>query len=297
MLNKNSVFLLISILFWGFSFVAIKVALREVSPLEMISVRFLLASLTLLMIIKIKGLSLKTRVMRFKLVLAAFIVFLHFWIMATGMKETTASNAAWILAAAPVFVAILANLYLKESLHLSQWGGLGLAFVGVFLLTDNGDMANLGWLDSRADLLLLSSCVTWALYTVSTREITARVHPLVATFWMVTIAGLFFVPCTLATSGYHKFIELNNDTYLSLVFLGVFCLAIAFWLWSEGLKRGKAAEVSVYLYVEPLVAMLAGWWLLDENITVWLISGAVFISAGVYLSERISKIRTAVQKA
>ena len=102
MIKKNSLFLLISILFWGFSFVAIKVALYEVSPVEMIAVRFLLASVTLFIIIRAKGLPFKTRNKRFKLLLAAFIVFLHFWIMAVGMKETAASSAAWILAAAPI---------------------------------------------------------------------------------------------------------------------------------------------------------------------------------------------------
>ncbi|MBN1213217.1 MAG: EamA family transporter [candidate division Zixibacteria bacterium] len=291
MLNRNSLFLLISILFWGFSFVAIKVALYEVSPVEMIAVRFLLASVTLFIIIKAKGLPFKTPHKRFKLLLAAFIVFLHFWIMAVGMKETAASSAAWILAAAPIFVALLANYYLKETLRFSQWGGLMLAFAGVFILTYNGDPANLGWLDSRGDLLLLASCGTWALYTVGTRDITREVHPLVATFWMVTIAGLVFVPYTLFTTGFEKFLTLQGKTYLSLVFLGVFCLAIAFWLWSEGLKRSKAAEVSVFLYVEPLVAMFAGWWLLSERITVWLLLGAVLISLGVYLSEKFSKIK------
>jgi len=290
-LNRHALILLISVLFWGFSFVAIKVALREVTPIEMIAVRFLLASLTLLIIIKAKKLSLRVGEMRIKLIIAAFVVFLHFWIMAVGMKETGASNAAWILAAAPIFVAFLANYYLKESLKLSQWGGLLLAFVGVFLLTYNGDLANLGWLSSRGDLLLFASCGTWALYTVGTRDITRKVHPLVATFWMVTIAGLVFVPYTLLTTGYEKFLSLSGNIYLSLVFLGVFCLAIAFWLWSEGLKRSKAAEVSIFLYIEPVIAMFAAWWLLSENITVWLIFGAVLISVGVYLSEKYARVK------
>jgi len=290
-LNRHALILLISVLFWGFSFVAIKVALREVTPIEMIAVRFLLASLTLLIIIKAKKLSLRVGEMRIKLIIAAFVVFLHFWIMAVGMKETGASNAAWILAAAPIFVAFLANYYLKESLKLSQWGGLLLAFVGVFLLTYNGDLANLGWLSSRGDLLLFASCGTWALYTVGTRDITRKVHPLVATFWMVTIAGLVFVPYILLTTGYEKFLTLSGNIYLSLVFLGVFCLAIAFWLWSEGLKRSKAAEVSIFLYIEPVIAMFAAWWLLSENITVWLIFGAVLISVGVYLSEKYARVK------
>ena len=79
-------------------------------------------------------------------------------------------------------------------------------------------------------------------------------------------------------------------TAVSLVFLGVFCLAIAFWLWAEGLSRKTAAEVGVYLYIEPLFTMIFAWILLSEGITVWLITGAVLISLGVYLSERSGRV-------
>ncbi len=283
----SSVFLLLPVLFWGVSYIAIKVVLTELEPVEMISVRFLLAVPVLYVIIKKKRLAVWPKAMHVKLVIAAGVIFLHFWVMATGMKETSASNTAWILTTAPIFIALLSWAYLKEPFTASQWGGLLLAAGGVVFLTYNGDLANLRWINSRGDVIVLGSCVTWAFYTVGAREITAKVNPLVATFWMTAIAGLVFIPYTLLTSGYEKFLHLNPVTILSLVFLGVFCLAIAFWLWSEGLARANAAEVGVWLYVEPLFTVVAAAILLGESVTLWLAIGAILISLGVYVSEKL----------
>ncbi len=289
----SSLFLVLPVLFWGISYIAIKVVLRELEPVEMISVRFLLAAPVLFVIIKLKRLRLWPLSMKAKLVAGAFIVFLHFWVMATGMKETSASNTAWILTTAPIFIALLGWVYLKEKFTTAQWLGLAVALAGVLALIYNGNPANFGWIHTRGDVIVLGSCVTWAIYTVVTRELTARIDPLVVTFWMVTIAGAVFIPFTLITTGPQKFLTLNANTNISLVFLGVFCLAIAFWLWSEGLARQTAAEVGVYLYIEPLVTMIGAWVLLGEMITVWLIIGAIMISVGVYVSERFGKLRLA----
>jgi len=247
-------FLLFPVVFWGISYIAIKVVLRELEPVEMISVRFLLAAPTLYLIIRLKGLQIWPVAEFGKLVLAAFMIFLHFWVMAVGMKETTASNTAWILTTAPIFIAILSWIYLKEKFSGWQWLGLFVACSGVWFLTYNGDFANFQWTNSRGDVIVLGSCVTWAIYTVGTRDITKKVNPLVATFWMIAIAGMVFIPYTLMTSGIERFMNLQDNTYISLLFLGIFCLAIAFWLWSEGLARQTAAEVGIYLYVEPLIS-------------------------------------------
>lgn len=288
-LDRHTVFLTLAVLFWGLSYIAIKVVLRELEPVEMISVRFLLAAPTLYIVARLRGLSVWPVAKHGKLVLASFVVFAHFWIMATGMKETSASNTAWILTTAPIFIALLARVYLKELFSAKQWLGVLLAVAGVVVLTANGDLANLAWIQSRGDLIVLGSCVTWAIYTVLTRDITDCVDPIVATFWMTTTAGLIFVPYTLVTSGLQPFVVLQPITWASLVFLGVFCLAIAFWLWALGLSRKTAAEVGVYLYIEPLFTMMFAWLLLSEQITIWLLLGATLICLGVWAAERKAK--------
>lgn len=292
-MNRSTLFLLISVTFWGFSFSAIKICLTELTPVEMISGRFVLASLTLLLILKIKGVPLKVTAMRGRLTIAAFMVFLHFWIMAVGMQETTATNTAWILSVAPVSVALLAWVYLKERFSWAGWTGLLVATLGLVVMVYNGDASNLTLVKSKGDLIVLASCGSWAIYTVLTRQLMAKINPMLATFWMVTIAGAVFVPYTMITSGIEVYTNLRTGTLIALVFLGICCLAIAFWLWSEGLKRMSATQVGVVLYIEPLIATVAAWMILGEIITLWILAGGLLISAGVYLSEKFGKVTLA----
>lgn len=292
-MTRSTLFLLISVTFWGFSFSAIKICLTQLTPVEMISGRFIMASLTLFLILKAKKIPLGIHTMRVRLSLAAFMVFLHFWIMAVGMKETTATNTAWILAFAPMSVALLAWVYLKERFSWLGWTGLIVATIGLVAMVFNGDLVNLTFVKSRGDLIVFTSCFSWAIYTILTRELMAQLSPMAATFWMVTVAGAIFVPYTLITSGIGVYAALEFRTWIALIFLGVFCLAIAFWLWSEGLKRLSATKVGVVLYIEPLVATYAAWLILDEQITLWIIGGGLLIMAGVYISEKFGTVKIA----
>ena len=86
---------------------------------------------------------------------------------------------------------------------------------------------------------------------------------------------------------------MKDNTYISLLFVGVFCRAIAFWLWSEGLARQTAGEVDIYLYVEPLITVVGAWALIGESITIWLVVGGVLISIGVYIAEKYGAVKVA----
>ncbi|MDZ4723422.1 MAG: DMT family transporter [candidate division Zixibacteria bacterium] len=282
-------YLIASVLFWGVSYISIKIVLAELEPVEMISGRLILASLALGAVLLFRRTD-PFRISNWLGILAmSAVIFLHLWVMATGMQETTASNTAWILTTAPFFVALLSWMYLKEKLNASQWIGLLVACIGVVALVYNGNPANLAWSNSRGDIIVLGSCLTWGVYTVGMRRLSQKVDPLVATFWMCLIASCVWVPHTLYHTGYQKYLDLSPNAAGHLIFLGIFCLALAFWFWSEGLKRQPAAEVGVYLYVEPLITVVAAWWLIDEGITLWLIIGAILITLGVYISERYNR--------
>ncbi|SYZ72966.1 putative DMT superfamily drug/metabolite permease [Candidatus Zixiibacteriota bacterium] len=286
-----SIFLLIAVVFWGFSYIAIKVSLQYLSPVELIAARFVLGGVTLGAIIWWKGLSFSLKGQFKTLLLSGGIVFVHFWIMATGMETTTATNTAWILTTAPIFIALLSFFLLKEPFGKIQIISIILATFGVVLLVSNGKLGSLDWIKSTGDWIVLGSCVTWAIYTIVSRKTAKRLDPLVATFWTIALAAVVIVPYSLTVSGYAVYAKMATDGIIAVLFLGIGCLAISFWFWSEGLARKPAGEVGIYLYLEPLFAMFGGYLFLKEGITFWLILGALFIVAGVYLSERLGRIR------
>ncbi len=285
-----SLYLFLAVFLWAFSYIAIKEALNYLDPVELIAARFVLGAATLLAIIKYRGYSLSFHGQVGKILISGGIVFVHFWIMATGMQDTSASNTAWILATAPIFIALLAALTFKEKLGWARAAGIIVATAGIIILVSKGDPGRLDWISSKGDWIVLSSCLTWAVYTIYTRKITERVPPLVATFWMIALAGLIVLPLSLVTSGVEDYLMLPARGMASVLFLGIGCLALAFWFWSEGVARSSANTAGMYLYLEPFLATAGGALLLREPVTYSLILGGVLILGAVYISENLNRV-------
>ena len=278
-----SIFLLFAVLFWGFSYIAIKISLNYLSPVELIAVRFVLGAATLLAIIIFKRIPLGFKGTLKYLILGGAIIFVHFWIMATGMLSTTATNTAWILTTAPIFIAILSFFVLKEKFGKYQIAGTVLATMGVISLVSNGNLGSLDWISSVGDWIILASCITWAIYTIVAGKVSKRLNPLVATFWMIALAGLVIVPLSLFRSGIDAYKTMATDGIIAVIFLGIGCLALSFWFWSEGLSRRPAGEVGIYLYLEPLFTMLGAVFILErENHILDNIGSRPYCRGGLY---------------
>jgi len=286
-------FLFLPALFWGLSYIAIKVGLRYLTPTELISLRLLLAAPVLYTILKYKKIPIRWHQDKLLYVISGLVIFAHFFIMAHGMETVSALDTSWILTTAPIFIMLLSRIILKESISFYPIAGLAVALFGVMALVSEGDFQHLGWLSSVDDWLVLASCVTWAIYTILARIITRRHNSMAATYIMIMIPTILIVPFVFLHSGFGRIMAMPFDGWVAVVFLGVFCLAISFWLWTEGLARHPAAEVGVYLYLEPLVTTFAAVLFLSERFTFSTLIGAVVIFAGVYISSLNSRVKAA----
>jgi drug/metabolite transporter (DMT)-like permease len=228
------------------------------------------------------------------LVLASVILGAHFVIQAFGLIYTTATNTAWLIATIPVFIAALSYFFLKERLSARKILGILVAAFGVIILVSRGKLNSLAWLNSVGDWIILISCITWSVYTIITRNITRRYHPLSISLAILLLPAVLLAILTLFSTPLSKFAGLPLEIIIVLLFLGVFCLGLAHWLWLEGLSRKGATDVGVFLYFEPIVTTLAAMPLLGEKLTVFVIIGAILIVVGVYLVERKSAPRSAV---
>jgi len=282
-----NIFLLLAVTFWGLSFVGTKMALEYLAPFEIIAIRLLLGIPVLYGILKTKRINLKFRKSELIIVLTASILLgVHFLIQAFGLIYTTATNTAWLIATIPVFIAILSYAFLKERLTVKKISGIVLATIGVIVLVSGGKLNSLDWIRSIGDWIILASCITWSFYTIVTRNITRRVNPLAVSLGILIPPAIILAVYTLAVSPLSKFAELPFSIIMVLIFLGVFCLGLAHWLWLEGLSRKGAIDVGVFLYFEPIVTTVAAIPILGEKLTVFIILGAVLIVAGVYLVEK-----------
>ncbi|MEO2202605.1 DMT family transporter [Paenibacillus pabuli] len=295
--NQNTVghlLALCTILIWGTTFISTKILLIDFTPVEILFFRFLIGYVVLFLIYP--------RVMRVSsireeiLFMAAGLcgVTLYFLIENIALVYTLASNAGVIVSIAPFFTALLAHFFLKDE-PLSQRFiiGFGVAMTGIVLIAFNGTFKL--QLNPLGDLLAFVAPAVWAIYSVLMRKIgELRYHTIGATRKIFFYGLLFMLPALFLFDFRFNLERLADLTNLSnLLFLGVGASALCFVTWNRAVSLLGAVKTSVYIYLVPVITLLASALLLHEPITWITMLGAVLTLLGSTLSER--KVRKRVR--
>lgn len=278
--------LIVTVFLWGTSFVATKVCLPYLTPAEIIAARLVLALPVLGIIVRAQKLSFGFIRKIWKYLLASAVVLVvHLMIQVEGMKTTTATNTAWLITTIPVFIVILSYFFLKERITLRQLCGMAVAAGGVIVLVSRGDFKSTDFIKSYGDWLVLGSAFTWSIFTILGKKLTGGASLAITTSLLI-LAAIIVVPATLVHSGVREYFSLPLKVVIALLFLGIFCMGLAYWFWTAALSRKTAGRVGVYLYLEPLSTMMVAPLVLGEPITIPLILGALLVIFGVWLVER-----------
>ncbi|HKK20177.1 MAG TPA: DMT family transporter [candidate division Zixibacteria bacterium] len=281
------IYLLLAVIFWGGSFVATKILVGYVSPVEVMGLRFIVGLPFMFGVVLIKGVKFNFQRTDIKwFLLASTIITIHFVIQITGIRYTSATNTGWIISITPLILAVLSFFILHERLGVREIAGIIVATGGIFLLISRGDFAHIGWLRSVGDWLVLVSAHTWAIYTVVTRDISRKYNPLAVTFTILVPSAVVLVTYMLFTSDWGSFLRLPTDGIVSLLVLGILSLAAGHWFWQEGIAAIGAAKAGFFLYLEPLTTTVIAVPYLHEKFGVWGASGAFLVLAGVFIAER-----------
>lgn len=278
-----------AVLLWGFSFVATKLALVDLSPVAVVLGRSSIAAAFLLVLMLLRGrLPRVPRSCWKSVALAGFLgVFVHLGVQAHALTVTTAVRSGWLTAIVPLWSAILARLFLHEDLGWTRCVGLAVGLGGAALLISGGELTGLMSLPStKGDLLILATTLNWAIYTVQGRYLLGRMGALPATT-AVLVAGLvLLLPFGVGEGLWSQYAEASRTTTLAVIFLGVGCSGLAYLLWYAALERSSAVSVAAALYVQPLVTLFGGTVLLHEPATGTTLTGGLLVLGGVYLAQR-----------
>jgi len=287
--------LLFTVIIWGWTFVATKVCLQYVNPIELLGLRMIIAMPVLLAIAGYtsrpsrtasKRISLRFPGSKKRILLASAIITTHFLVQITGIKYTSATNTGWIVSLTPLVVAVLAFFILKERLRRNILFGIAVASAGILLLVSKGKLTDIGWLSSYGDWLVLGSAHTWALYTIVTRDISRTHDPVAVTIAVLLPSLILAVGIMLATSDWSIFLKLPRDAMFALLFLGLFGTALGHWFWQMGVARIGAAEAAIFLYLEPVATTALAVPYLHESFGVFTALGGALVIFGVWLAQR-----------
>lgn len=275
---------------WGASFIATKVALKDVSPITIVWLRFGMGLLVLGAAVALrKEFSLPKKNEWGYFALLGFLgITFHQWLQSNGLQTSEAGTTAWIVATTPVFMAILGWLILKEGLSLVKIFGIALAFFGVLLVVSDGNLASIsiGKFGAPGDILILVSAVNWAVVSVLSRRGLKTTSSSLFVFYMMLFGWLFASALFVGNGLIVEVPELTFNGWLGITFLGIFCSGLAYIAWYDALQALTTASTGVFLYIEPLIAMVVAFFILNEAITIASLVGGGVILFGVWLVNR-----------
>jgi len=275
---------------WGISFIATKIAVAEVPPPVVVWLRFTIGLIILLIfLLSCKQLRLPTFKDGLYFALLGFIgITFHQWLQSTGLVTSQASTTSWIVSTAPIFIALLAWIFLREKLGLIAIAGICLATLGVLLVVSKGNFSGMfsGNIGTPGDLLVLISAPNWAVFSVLSRGALKKFPALFVLFYVMLFGWMFSSIPFLAVQGWTFFRQISYAGWLAIGFLGIGCTALAYIFWYDGLQAITASQAGVFLYIEPLVSLVAAALILGETITLPAMLGGGFILLGVWLVNR-----------
>ncbi len=272
---------------WGASFIATKVALKDVSPVTVVWLRFGMGLLVLGAAVSLrKQFSIPKKNEWGYFALLGFLgITFHQWLQSNGLQTSEAGTTAWIVATTPVFMALLGWLMLKEGLTVIKILGIALAFAGVLLVVSDGDLASIstGKFGAPGDALILVSAANWGFVSALSRRGLKSYNAGIFVFYMMTFGWLFTSVLFTWNGLYNELPALTFDGWLGVIFLGIFCSGLAYIAWYDALQALTTAGTGVFLYIEPLIAMVVAFFLLAEPITIASLVGGGVILFGVWL--------------
>jgi drug/metabolite transporter (DMT)-like permease len=279
-----------AVVVWGASFIATKIALRDVAPVTVIWLRFGIGVMVLGAIMATKerfALPSRGELAYFSFLGLQGITF-HQWLQVTGLVTSQATTTAWIITTIPIFIALLGWLILREKLSWGAAGGIALAGVGVLIIVTHGEPAALlrGHFGAPGDLLILISAPNWAVFSVLSRRGLRNQSATRMLFFVMGFGWIFTSLWLVAAGRLHDLAQLTTNGWVAVLFLGIFCSGLAYIFWYDALKAIPASQVGSFLYLEPIVAMGVAAILLHEPLILAELFGGGLILVGVWLVNR-----------
>lgn len=276
---------------WGCSFLSTKVMMEDggFTPVEMYVYRFLMAYIILLLFTfkKLFANNWRDELQLFVCGLCAGS--LYFITENYALKYTSTANVSLLASISPIFTTILVSIIYKVRMSFGVILGSIIAFIGVgCIIFSHGE----GFvIRPKGDVLALTAALSWAVYTL----VVKRLIPLYNSFFItrklffygvVTALPLLFIQREPLHIGF-LFDFSHFQIPLNFMFLVLFCSLGAYLVWNEAMKSLGAVTANNYLYMQPLVTMLAGYFLLGENIYLLGYIGCALILGGLILADKL----------
>lgn len=284
-MNKNYHFYaIITIIFWAMAFVFTRLALQYFDVYTLSFLRYLSASLTLLVIICFMKINKPKKEDFITYLLSGCIGFFIYVILFTkGTGMVTSATGSIVIAMVPVFTAFLASFFYKEKLKTYQWFAIGIEFIGILVLT----LMNGTFSINEGVLWLLVAALCLATYNLLQRKLTKKYSAIEASTYSIFIGTLFL--CIFLPSAIEPTIHAPIEHVIYVLILGIFSSALAYIAWAKAISMAeKTTYVSNYMFVTPFLTTILGFVMMGEIPDKATILGGTIILIGLFIFNKES---------
>jgi drug/metabolite transporter (DMT)-like permease len=267
---------------WGSTYLAIRVGVAHTPPTVLAGLRFLLAGGGMLLALAATGRLAPTsgRELRAIGIMAVLMLLGGNGLVVWAEQSVPSGLAALLVATVPLWMAGLAALPpARERLPPAAVAGVGLGFLGVAVLV-RPDVGGGG--DLWHALALVLASFSWSCGSIYARHAGIKADPITVTAWEMFFAGLLFLALGTVTGGVWQ-AQLDATGIAAIIYLVTIGSWVGFTAYIWLLAHVPAAKAATYAYVNPVIALLLGWWLLDEPITPAIVAGSSIVVVAVAL--------------
>lgn len=283
-------FIILDVLFWGFSFVSTKVVLSQIPPISIAFFRQLIAAATLIILVYYTRTPSRIALNDIgNIAVASFFgIVMYFVFENLGLQYTTASNASMIVAALPGFTLFGEALLFKFKVTWKMIFCLTLSLIGAFLVVTVNGKVDLSSASFFGNLLVLIAIVCFVIYNILNRNLSDKYGSL-DIITNQSIASIFlFIPFIIPEmKKWPAFSELSVTVLVNLLFLGVFCSGFANIFYIYAARRLGATVSSAFLNLVPMVTVVCGYVILQDRLTWIQVCGMALIMIAIFSLKRL----------
>ncbi len=293
--ESSALFMIIlSIILWAFAFPLIKVGLTELSPENLAILRLFIASGIFLAVYMIKPTwfsPLQRRDIPLLFLLGFTGISVYHLSLNYGEQFISAGAASLIIATIPIFVVILAFIFLKEHISLKVGLGIMISLAGVVVISLWGDPdTNIEINYIYAAFAVVLASFVGAVYTIIGKKLLQRYTGFSLTAYAFLFGNLGLIPF-IRISLIDQVSSLSIEVWTAVLFLACFPTVVAYSLWYMVLHMKPASELSAYLYVTPVLSTMLSTLFFGMRITIYYILGGVLVLSGLYIVNRKKRKR------
>ncbi|MGC8544706.1 DMT family transporter [Athalassotoga sp.] len=289
--NLSIILGLTIIFFWGISFVAIKVVVSVIPPITMATLRFIISWIILWVFsrLTVKDRKLPKKAKFLSAMAGLWGITIYFVFENFGVSFTTPSQASILIATVPIFTIIIADISRRKasSFMLYLMSFLSLAGVTIIIASNGFELKG----DALGDLLVLGAAISWGMYTLYINKL-ENYDNLLTTVEMTKWGLIFLIPFSIIEISVERpnvATFLRPDVILWLLFLGTLCSGFGYLIWNYAVRSLGSRTSSNFIYLIPVVSVLADTMILKNIPSVWIYIGGAITMVGVILGERLGK--------